>query len=51
MSVLSGASPGPLFAMRTLLRVIGTSNLSLLTPEAEFQRVIDAARQGERVAL
>ncbi len=51
MYALTGGSPGPLVVIRTVLRVIGAHNLSLLTSEADFHRAIEAARQGQRLAV
>lgn len=45
---LTGASPGPLIVVRTVLRVIGATNVSFLSAEEDFRKVLAETREGRR---
>jgi hypothetical protein len=41
-------STGPLVVIRTVMRVAGISNISILVGEAEFVHALDSCRAGRR---
>lgn len=47
-SVLTGARPGPLVVSRAVLRIVGLSNIAVLTEPEALHRTIDAYRQGRQ---
>jgi hypothetical protein len=49
--VLTTAKAGPLVVVRTVLRVVGVSNVALFTAPVEFRRALDEARVGIRPRL
>jgi hypothetical protein len=47
-AVLTGARPGPLVVSRAVLRIVGLSNILLLTEPEQLQRTLDAYRAGHK---
>lgn len=45
--VLTGARPGPLVVSRAVLRIVGLSNITVLTETEQLQHALDAYRNGQ----